>query len=97
MALDLNEQYSEEGGILNAKIVAALCKKVLNDIIAATPPYDPDLLSFAKLICNAGAKDVRLVARALISQGVTKETLDGPLQTAVDANIDVFKDMINAE
>lgn len=93
MALDLNGQYSEEGGTLNARIVAALSKEATDRLIAMGSPIDEEQVQFAKRILESYADDVTFVARALISQGITEATLDPQLQTAVSDYYDVFLTM----
>jgi hypothetical protein len=93
----LEEQYNEEGGTLNAKVVASLCKKAADTLVAATPPYDTDTLEFCKAVCNADAETVKFVVRFLVSQGLDLSTGDSILNTYISNNFALMIDLYKAE
>lgn len=89
--MSLVEQYNEEGGLVNAKLVAAFSKSAADMILTLDITTDPDWkqkVKFAEYLLSSDSKDIRWIARAIISQGYDSTTPDGTLQAIANSNFD---------
>ena len=102
--MSLLSQYNDAtNGDFRQKLIAALSKKAaekLQDLVIPTSPEDPDkarYIMFARKALDAEPDGIAFIARALAVNGINNDSLDGAIQTAVDANFDAMALLFDPE